>query len=381
MHLPFVGLCFPPSRSPPLLSLPNSPQMHNRLSIPNNYSSCKLSHPAVLFQRVLCSILLCVSPVRAKSVFYERSDPGQTGPVKPASDTVVLDIFSVVSTQDTSYRAATSITATKLAEEVRNIPLTIDIFTSDFMKDVGAVEVSDVLRYANGINAFRSGFQDDFTYTIRGFTSAANVQLRNGIRKSGLLDAGGLEGGDVVKGPAGVINGQQSPGGLVNSITKQPLDKFAATFDQSFGSFDFSRSVIDVTGPAYTDDKGRSVAYRVVVAETFNGDFRELATMKKQYLYPIVVLKNGSTGTQFTIDTEFSQSRGDPARSLDWVYDPSQGMRVPAPVPYKFNQNTHETFYFFRSSNTVLDFKQKIGEHLILRADYQYQRRTRDLFT
>ena len=65
---------------------------------------------------------------------------------------------------------------------------------------------------------------------------------------------------DVVKGPAGTVYGRLEPGGLIDIITRKPLDQPYYNVQQEFGNFSFYRTTLDAGGPLTED---HSVLYRL----------------------------------------------------------------------------------------------------------------------
>ena len=74
-----------------------------------------------------------------------------------------------------------------------------------------------------------------------------------------------------LKGPASVLFGRAEPGGLINLITKQPLDSPRYVVEQQIGSFDHYRTQWDFSSPIA---QVPGLAYRVSGAYQNNGSFR-----------------------------------------------------------------------------------------------------------
>jgi len=113
---------------------------------------------------------------------------------------------------------------------------------------------------------------------LRGF--AANYIYRDGFR----LDLGGAAGFamgasksqqfanvasvEVLKGAAAVLYGLSEPGGIVNIVTKQPLDQPYYAVNQQIGSLAEYRTTLDATGPLTSD---KSLLYRINMSYENNG--------------------------------------------------------------------------------------------------------------
>ena len=140
-----------------------------------------------------------------------------------------------------------------------------------------------------------------------------------------------------MKGPTSVLNGIMSPGGTTNVITKRPKPEFAASIDQTFGSFNLNRTVLDITGPVFAHEGNKqygSLFYRVAASHTEDGDFREIADKEKNYLYPIFIL---SFRGQHAADLRFRgvHPKRAPDRQCGMVYEfdgcSRPAFRAPAP--------------------------------------------------
>src|SRR5665213_1285004 len=68
-----------------------------------------------------------------------------------ASDTpVVMTPFEVDSSQDTGYRARNTLAGSRVSTDLKDIANPITVVTKDFMTDIGAVNVNDILTYEVG---------------------------------------------------------------------------------------------------------------------------------------------------------------------------------------------------------------------------------------
>src|SRR6185503_21196231 len=60
----------------------------------------------------------------------------------------VLSPFEVRSDKDMGYLKTNSATATRIGMEIQKIPLSISVFSEDFIRDTGMREIQDVMRYS-----------------------------------------------------------------------------------------------------------------------------------------------------------------------------------------------------------------------------------------
>lgn len=165
-------------------------------------------------------------------------------PASAPTDVVSLPEFSVSTTAPSEYTSAESITGTRVATKIRDLPFTVNTVTADFLDDFAAFEFRDQFGYTSSVSVWETLSTG---YSLRGFD--ANVQLRNGFRRIGLIDKVNVERAEVIKGPAASIYGTVLPGGTINVITKKPQTKPGQRVAVSLGANDLRRAQVSSTGP------------------------------------------------------------------------------------------------------------------------------------
>lgn len=128
------------------------------------------------------------------------------------------------------YVARRSATALKRDAPLLETPQSITVVGAEEMAARKTDSVAEALLYAPGILTQPSGFSrlaDD--YNIRGFDAGGRTGsvLRDGLKlQSAQFDGGqepyGLERVELLRGASSVLYGQLSPGGLINTVSKQP---------------------------------------------------------------------------------------------------------------------------------------------------------------
>lgn len=179
---------------------------------------------------------VCVSPVMF----------AQTAPAATKDDVVTLATFQVTTTADKGYRAGNSVSATRIDTAIKDLPFSISAFTEQFITDIGALELLDVVNFAPGVTSGAKEFtQGNNRFSIRGFDGDVTPQ-RNGFVGNRYVDAANIQRVEVVKGPASLLYGQITPGGTVNYITKRPTNKSFVNVKGQVGTDGFWRSDLDV---------------------------------------------------------------------------------------------------------------------------------------
>ncbi len=222
-------------------------------------------------------------------------------------DVPVLEAKAVqVTAQRESYQAAQSITATKTDTPIMETPFSVQVVTPQVLRDQQAVRLETAVQNVSGVLQvpFNQGSSDGFF--IRGFTS--NNTYRNGVFMPDALGGGtvkremaNVEQVEVLKGPGSILFGRTEPGGIINTVTKQPLATPYYSLGQQFGSYGFYRTTADATGPLTKDE---TVLYRFNMSYENAGSFRNFVDQKSLFLAP-VVRWNLSPRTQITAEYEY----------------------------------------------------------------------------
>lgn len=190
-------------------------------------------------------------------------------PTGADSEIVTLQEFSVSASPTNDYIAAESVTGTRVASKLVDLPFNVNVVTGEFIEDFAAFDLKDQFAYTSSFSPNET--QGD--YQLRGFT--AGNQLRNGFRRLGLIDKVNVDRAEVIKGPAASIYGKILPGGVINIVTKKPRSKPQHSVSFAAGSDEFWRAQASSTGPV---GDSRSFFYRQDVAATgrsYNQPFKE----------------------------------------------------------------------------------------------------------
>ena len=154
----------------------------------------------------------------------------------------------------------TSFGATKSDTPIVETARSLSVETAEMFIDKGALSLSQVLTYVSGVTAEPYGFstRGDFPQS-RGLELPRyrdSIQELFGSYNSTRADTYTIEQVEVLKGPASVLYGQGSPGGIVNYVSKTPRETFGGELQAEIGNYDRYQIAGDVTGPvAGTDGK------------------------------------------------------------------------------------------------------------------------------
>ncbi|MDP3230060.1 MAG: TonB-dependent siderophore receptor [Acidovorax sp.] len=188
---------------------------------------------------------------------------------------------------DDDYSPAASTAATKGSAPLRDVPQAVNVVPAQLLRDQGARSMEDALRNVPGVAMSHGDGQRD-QVVIRGFTAISD-QFVDGVRDDALYfrDLADIERIEVLKGPAAVLYGRGSSGGLINRVTKKP--KFGETSGEAtlgLGSFDFRRATADVNV-----DISDTAAFRINAAVEDSGSYRDQQFLKRHNFAPSLALK------------------------------------------------------------------------------------------
>ncbi|MEI6467149.1 MAG: TonB-dependent receptor plug domain-containing protein, partial [Verrucomicrobiota bacterium] len=232
------------------------------------------------------------------TVFAQSAAP-VVKPTKSADETVLLPAFTITSEAENGYAANNSISATKVAAELSKMPVSIDVITEQLFKDYGLTEVFDIIGLSSGVQSTQRAATGNLeSYTIRGFTTFFSA--RNGNTNLRSYDSANVARVEVVNGPASVLYGQLDPGGVANTVTKQPSAKAGSNLRLELGSWAYYRAELGTTGPL---NAAGTLTYRIDGSWTDRDGYRDFDQMKKMFIAPVVRWAPRK-GTALTLDLE-----------------------------------------------------------------------------
>lgn len=168
---------------------------------------------------------------------------------------------------DAAYAPRRAGTATKTDTPLIETPQSVSIVTSQQIVEQASPNLQEALRYSVGVRNELYGVDNrgDW-FALRG--SEESTMFLDGMRLplSGWygvvrIEPYAYERIEVLRGPASIIAGANDPGGIVNLVSKRPLDTAAAEVSVQLGNYDLRQLNADVSGPL--NDAG-TVSYRFV---------------------------------------------------------------------------------------------------------------------
>jgi len=260
------------------------------------------------------------------------------------------------------YVAATAVSATKSEAPLRDIPQTINVISSEIMRDQHATSLQDILKNIPGVGLSTGDGQRDQVF-IRGFTAIGD-QFVDGFRDDALYfrDLSNVERLEVIKGPAAVLYGRGSSGGLINRVTKKP----------GIDVTDVSLSLTSTAGRRGEIDLGRSgevVSWRLTGAREQSDSYRSQQFLDRTAVAPSVEFKI-SSDTKLLLQADYLEDR----RLTDFGIPSYQGRPVNVdPATYYGAANARDAdFSQSRVASTSATLTQRFNDSLSLRNAFRY---------
>ncbi len=141
------------------------------------------------------------------------------------------------------------VTATKRAESIQEVPMSVTAFTSEFFKDAGVTNLSGLEQYTPSLKITQGTDSNSTSIRIRGIGSVGtNVgidpsvgmfidgvyQGRAGMSIGDLID---IERVEILRGPQGTLYGKNTAAGAISIISMAPSpDAFESTVETTYNS-------------------------------------------------------------------------------------------------------------------------------------------------
>jgi iron complex outermembrane recepter protein len=204
----------------------------------------------------------------------------------------------VVTNQQPGYRVPNTSVGTRTDTPLRDIPQSIQVIPRRIIEDQKAIRILDVLQNVSGVTTaqgYGSGPDDP---SLRGFPTASN--LRNGFYTLATsFVTNNIERVEVLRGPASVLYGQLEPGGVINYVTRKPLENPYYAADITIGSYNLYNPTFDISGPL---NSSKTFLYRLNASYLSEGSFIDFVN-RKQFGIALALTYKPSSAT--TIDFEY----------------------------------------------------------------------------
>lgn len=219
---------------------------------------------------IACALAL---PTLAAANEGDEADEGR-------GDTVVITGVNVKGTGS----------GTKTDTPLMETPQSITVIDSEELTLRNAQSINQALGYVAGVSPNqRGGMVTRYDQLIlRGFAPGVyqdGMRLLAGPYSMPQIDFNRVERIDIVKGPASVLYGNSTPGGLVNLVSKLPEANAFGRVELQAGNYDALRAVADINQPL--DSQGR-LLFRIVGGWQKSDGLTEGTFSERYHVSPMV---------------------------------------------------------------------------------------------
>jgi iron complex outermembrane receptor protein len=233
---------------------------------------------------------------------------------RPQDDVVTLSEFSVNAEPDRGYAPSETMTGTRVATKIIDLPYTVNVLTAEFFEDFGIFELADNIVQ---IGSF-TGLDIGGSFNLRGFNST--YQLRDGFFRLGRYGSSNIDRMEVIKGSNAAIYGRTSPGGMVNMISKSPKTRESQKLTLNYGDYGTERVTFETTGPVREGSLGKT-SY-ILTASHYQREFGQEYARNRNQEYYLAVKHTFPDNSNLLVAAEYLlQTRHSPNNAAPLVID------------------------------------------------------------
>lgn len=252
-----VSRSAPPSATPAKPPAQSAPTPKHQTSDPTP-DTMKRKNPLTLFSSLAVLLLGPVSSATAADTPKSKDDP-----------VLMLSPFEVNVTSDIGWIANGTLLANRTNQPLKDVPVSIDAMTKEFMQDIGAFNDFEAAKWVANVQvADETGRSDFGRYSFRGIGNQWGTN-RNFFRWYIPNDGFNLERIDFGRGSNSLIFGDNEPGGQATVYTKRAI--VGRTFTRALlqtGSFASYRAELD-----HNQSLGKKAAFRLNATNNREGRF------------------------------------------------------------------------------------------------------------
>ena len=240
--------------------------------------------------------------------------------------TIAGDRQSVEVDADT-FKTDTAATATRMSVSLLDTPQQVQVLNSELLRSRAVESMKQAVEMVPSVGLqLGEGRRDNFV--IRGFNAVTDMYI-DGVRDDAQYyrDLSNTERIEIVEGPAAVLYGRGSSGGLINRVTRKPsMEGTLGEFTYMAGSYGEQRGTADLD--TLVPATGNKLGLRVTGAAEHEGSQRHFY-WEDRYAFAPTLAFHPSEATAVTAQVERLRDDRLPDRGIPFL--PSTG--APAAVP------------------------------------------------
>ncbi|WP_083556619.1 TonB-dependent siderophore receptor [Hyphomicrobium sp. NDB2Meth4] len=260
-------------------------------------------------------------PAKAVSAPKVPTAPQQSKSNSTQTETATGPVKGIVATR--------SATGTKTDTPLIETPQSVSVVTADRISQQAVTSLNQALAYTAGVMPAIWGLDTRFDWvSIRGFDAYQPGYFIDGLlaRNNNTwavakVEPYAAERIEVLKGPPSVLYGQGNVGGMINVVSKRPLDEPFNEVQVRIGNNNRLETDFDFSGPATSDGK---LLYRLTGVVVDTDTQMDFVDEKEMFIAPALTWKP-EAGTTLTV---LGQYRKDDTVPSPATYLPTPDSKV-----------------------------------------------------
>lgn len=217
-------------------------------------------------RRHLLGSTVLVSAMAAALVPNFAFSQDATGDATQLAPIVLQGGAQTISEDNDTIVPKRTVSATKTDTPLVETPRSISVVTREEMEQRAVTDMIQAARYSSGVTTGAFGYDPRFDQIyIRGIETTTTGDFRDGLRQpimtygSFATEVYTLDRIEILKGPVSVMYGAASAAGIVNRISKLPLEEEHHEVELQYGTIGRKQAAFDFGGPINDE-----LFYRVV---------------------------------------------------------------------------------------------------------------------
>ncbi len=246
----------------------------------------------------------------------------------PLTFTLRVDRHSeTVDVRVDDFKADVASSATRMPANLLDTPQNVDVLTGELLRSRAVESMKEAVEVIPAVGLqLGEGRRDNFF--IRGFNAVSDMYI-DGVRDDAQYyrDLSNTERIEVLEGPAAVLYGRGSSGGLINRVTKKPrMEGTLGELTYTAGSYGQQRGAADLD--TLVPGTRRKLGFRLTGAAEHEGSQRHFF-WEDRYAFAPTLAWHPSDATAVTFQAERLRDDRLPDRGIPYL--PSTG--APAIIP------------------------------------------------
>lgn len=293
--------------------------------------------------------------------------------------TVVTDAAEIVTEGTGLYTTRVTDGATRMGLSLRETPQSMSVITRQQIEDQNLMSLTDVLRQTPGIVV--DTLDERANFSSRGFDLATMIDgvptlsfdTIAGMRN--LVSTVMYDRIDVIRGPAGLLNGVGNPGGAINLVRKRPSKEFAGYVTAGVGNWGRYSLEADLGGKL---NESGSLRGRVVASHNAGNSFIDDKRSREDVLYGIVEA-DVTDRTTVSLGYEYQKNK---IHGADFGQSPlfySDGTATN--LPRSFNSSAPWSLWNMTTDRVFVDVEHRFDSGWKFKAEGSWTRNQRERYS